>query len=399
MRRILVPFVCFVCTLAGLASPAAVPGFATTVPSDGAEVSLMTDSQKEFVLMPMAVRRERFADAEYRRRLAEGKWFQRPVRLVWTWNGPESEGGPLFSVEVTRAKDGLPVALLSAATTNAVVDNLEIATEYTWRVTPVLMGRKLDVQALGRFKTAGYAPRTLRIDGVANSRDLGGRVGLGGRRVRQGLVFRTAGLNANATPVNPAGKKKTADGKDVVSKERKKGKVLITETGKRYMLDVLGIRTDIDLRSSGETFGMTGSPLGDGCRWVRHSSCCYGNMDSEKGRKAFAAVFRLFLDRRNYPILFHCIGGKDRTGSLAFILNGLLGVSENELYLDWEATGFWNRRTDFVHKGLLDNLVKCFDKYEGGTINDRICAYVKSTGFTDADIEVFRVIMLESEGY
>lgn len=375
MRRILVPFVCFVYALTGLASPTAVPGFATTVPADGAEVSLMTDSQKEFVLMPMAVRRERFADAEYRRRLAEGKWFQRPVRLVWTWNGPEGEGMPLFSVEVARAKDGLPVALVWSATTNAAVDNLEIATEYTWRVTPVLMGRRLDMQASGRFKTTGYAPRTLRIDGVANSRDLGGRVGLGGRRVRQGIVFRTAGLNANA-------------------KDGKKGKILITETGKRYMLDVLGIRTDIDLRSSGETFGMTGSPLGDGCRWVRHSSCCYGNMDSEKGRKAFANVFRLFLDRRNYPILFHCIGGKDRTGSLAFILNGLLGVSENELYLDWEATGFWNRRTDFVHEGLLDNLVKCFGKYEGETINDRIRAYVKSTGITDEEIEAFREIML-----
>ena len=202
MPRFLVPFVCFVCALAGgagdIACLAAVPTFATTVPPDGTEVSLMTDLQKEFALMPMDVRRKNFADAEYRRRLAEGKWYQRPVRLVWTWNSPETEGRPLFSVEVTRAKDGLPVALLSSATTNAVVDNLEIATEYVWHVTPVLMGRRLDMQASGRFTTAGYAPRTLRIDGVANARDLGGRVGFGGRRVRQGLVFRSAGLNANA---------------------------------------------------------------------------------------------------------------------------------------------------------------------------------------------------------
>ena len=43
----------------------------------------------------------------------------------------------------------------------------------------------------------------------------------------------------------------------------------------------------------------------------------------------------MFLDPANYPIDFHCIAGQDRTGAVAFILNALLGVEEEELYLDW----------------------------------------------------------------
>ena len=384
--------------------------FAATVPAECEVVSLMTGGQEEFMSLPRVVRRERFVDADYRNALADGKWYQRPVELTWIWGGQDDEAMPVFTVEVKRAKDGLPVALLSSTTTNASVDNLEIATEYVWCVTPVLVGRKLDIVATGRFTTADNAPRTIRIDGVANSRDLGGRIGLGGRRVRQGLVFRTAGFNANATPVfftekelhtpgidfSRKEKERRTDGKPPrIIKERKRGKDFITESGRRYVLGTLGVRTDIDLRSDVETAGMTGSPLGETCRWIHVPSCCYGMMASDKGRAAFAKVFRVFLDRKNYPIAFHCIAGQDRTGAVAFILNGLLGVAEEELYRDWEASGFWNRTTKLTHASHIDKLVECFDKYEGESLNDRIFAYVKSLGFTDEDIGRFREIMLE----
>ena len=42
------------------------------------------------------------------------------------------------------------------------------------------------------------APRLIRVARVPNVRDLGGRVTEDGRRVRQGLLFRSAGLNDNA---------------------------------------------------------------------------------------------------------------------------------------------------------------------------------------------------------
>ena len=120
-------------------------------------------------------------------------------------------------------------------------------------------------------------------------------------------------------------------------------------------------------------------------------------MQTEKGRKAFAKVFRVFLDENNYPVIFHCIAGQDRTGAVAFILTGLLGVAEEELYLDWEATGFWNKNPKFNHKDRFDKLLEVFRGQPGRDLHEQIENYVISCGFTREDIEKFRRIMLEKK--
>ena len=140
---------------------------------------------------------------------------------------------------------------------------------------------------------------------------------------------------------------------------------------------------------------MTGSPLGDSVTWFHYSSHAYGGMQSRHGKEPFTKVFKVFLDEKNYPIAFHCIAGQDRTGSVAYILNGLLGVSEEELYLDWEATGFWNPDVHFCHRARFDHLVSGFEKLPGKNLREKIEGYILSLGFTAADIEKFRSIMLE----
>ena len=138
---------------------------------------------------------------------------------------------------------------------------------------------------------------------------------------------------------------------------------------------------------------MKGSPVGDAVKWVHVSSSAYSDMASAEGKEAFAKVFRTFLDEKNYPIVFHCIAGADRTGSLAYILNALLGVGEDELEKDWEVTAFENK--NIVHS-RIDALLAVFAKYPGATPMERVEAYVKELGFTDADIARFRAIMLEA---
>ena len=169
----------------------------------------------------------------------------------------------------------------------------------------------------------------------------------------------------------------------------------INDANRSLWLDTLGIRTDIDLRSEGEVRGMEGSPLGPTVAWVNVSSSAYAGMQEERGRIPFSKVFRVFLDPANYPIDFHCIAGQDRTGAVAFILNALLGVEEEELWLDWEATAFWNPSPHFNHAKLFDHLVRGFDRFPGETIRERVEAYVRSIGFTDDDIATLRGILLE----
>ena len=139
---------------------------------------------------------------------------------------------------------------------------------------------------------------------------------------------------------------------------------------------------------------MTGSPLGPTVPWHMYPSWPYGGVTCKQGSAAFKQVFTLFLDEKNYPIVFHCIAGQDRTGAVAFILNALLGVDEDQLYLDWEETGFRNRGHQFCHARLFDKLVKGFnDSFPAPTLRESAEKYVLACGFTKEDIETFRRLL------
>ena len=348
-------------------------------PKEGAMVPTLTPDMKAYLAQPRAERVKQFADPAERKRIA--KFGDRPQKtlLSWTCTLPAATG-TVWSVKVRRAKDGAVVFTEKTHKTSLEIDNLEIACDYKWRVKGMVGGTPL--RAEGTFRTEDLAPRLIHLSRIHNMRDLGGRVGLGGRRVRQGRVYRSAGLNDNA-------RKSKSKGGMVPGKER------LTDASRAYAKGTLGIRTDLDLRSDRECFGMTGSPLGPEVKWIKISSSAYSGMAKDPGKSAFAQVFRVFLDEKNYPIDFHCIAGADRTGSLAFILNGLLGVDEEELWRDWEVTAFQKEKLDFGHRTRFSKLVKVFDAFPGANIHEKIVAYVKSAGFTDADIEKFRAIMLE----
>ena len=174
-----------------------------------------------------------------------------------------------------------------------------------------------------------------------------------------------------------------------------KGKSRVTPEGRAIFLGQFGVKSDIDLRSDRECWGMTGSPLGESVKWFHISSSSYAGMQTDRGKEQFAKVFKVFLDEKNYPVIFHCIAGQDRTGAVAFILNGLLGVAEEELYLDWEVTGFWNKNAKFCHAQRFDKLIGGFRKLPGKNLYEQIENYVLSCGFTKDDIAHFRSIMLE----
>ncbi len=234
------------------------------------------------------------------------------------------------------------------------------------------------------------AARKVDWKGVPNARDLGGLPGRNGRCVRRGRIYRTAGLNDNVKYRYPGTKKEMP--REMWSGP---GKSRITPPVRELIVEKLGVRTDLDLRNDGETFKMTGSPLGEKVRWVHITSSNYAGLSEPKGRDAFVKCFKVFLDEANYPIVFHCIAGADRTGTLACILNGLLGVEEDLLYKDWRYT--WTGRDDPkpVPEERWEKLMGVFSKYEGATLNERIEKFVLSNGFTTEDIEKFRSIMLK----
>ena len=239
-------------------------------------------------------------------------------------------------------------------------------------------------------KDSGFgaiAARTVDWKGVPNARDLGGLPGRDGKCVRLGRIYRTAGLNNNA-------KYRVKGTKKRLPKDQWKGpgKSRITPPVRELIVEKLGVKTDLDLRTDAEVFKMTGSPLGDKVRWINISSANYSGLGTEEGRAAFVKCFKVFLDEANYPIIFHCIAGADRTGSLACVLNGLLGVDADLLHKDWQYT--WTATGKEVPEERWEKLMKVFSEYEGATLNEKIEKFVLSNGFTAEDIEKFRTLML-----
>ena len=569
---------------------AADAGIRLVAPAAGEVVPLLNETQRGYVRMPREERVNAYTNEAFRRALRDGG--EVPAKVAFAWEGEAGEGeGPAFTVEVRRSPDGKLFFRGGTDDRRLEADGcFEIAREWEWTVRA-----RGGAAATGTFRTEDLAPRLIDGGAVPNVRDLGGRVGLDGRRVRQGLVFRSAGLNSNASDVfytreellaasedpaallareaalsnevsrlrgeiegsarlalvsaelpsawalfRPAQAAFDADGEAALAalreipesfcgapaetlsrneegdwyihgrakavgpavllaaidasadgwlslgcgadwywtlhvngelvfdrregndrkpigadnfafpvrvrkgpnllavvlkpgsggwrwccrtspavpvatllqtladnaqyrldrifhvlKFRQPGTTRIDDGNRDRWLGTLGVKTDVDLRSDREVYGMEGSPLGPTVAWVNVSSSAYGGMQDEGGRKAFAKVFRVFLDPENYPIDFHCIAGQDRTGAVAFILNALLGVKEEELWLDWEVTAFHNRSTAFNHEKFFDKLVRGFDRWPGETINERVEAYVLDLGFTPGDIAAFREIMLE----
>ena len=340
-----------------------------TAPWDGATVPLLSDEQKRFMRMSREERAVFFDDErkDLERAVKRIGSTPQPVRLAW--RGGE---GP-YAVTVTKRGAAKPFLVVSVTNDSVEVWNCEIAADYDWTVSDGAETAK------AAFRTEDQAPRLIRWPGTRNVRDMGGRVMPDGRRVRQGLVFRSAGLNDNA--------KKGDKGP---------GKVRFTPETVRYILDTFGIKTDIDLRSDRELNGMSVSPLGPTVRFV-HEWDNYRDYAQvhRGGKEATAFIFRLFMDRKNYPIDFHCIGGADRTGTVASLLHGVLGASDEDIWKDYQVTAWQGGVNDAKHLGWFKSFVKSFDKYEGDTLSKRIVAYFREIGFTDDDLNKIRDLLLE----
>jgi hypothetical protein len=99
-----------------------------------------------------------------------------------------------------------------------------------------------------------------------------------------------------------------------------------------------------------------------------------------------------------YPIYVHCSAGRDRTGTMLFILGALLGVEEDALYADYELTYL---SVNTYEPGVLtghESFLKfkgMFDECGGTTLQEKAENYCKLIGVTEEEIQAIRSILLE----
>lgn len=211
--------------------------------------------------------------------------------------------------------------------------------------------------------------RTSAGETAWNVRDLGGWACDGGT-VKYGLLFR-------------GGKLAAAD-----------RSVLVGE---------LGVQHDLDLRGRegggpGDEPEMTESPLGSDVWYTRTQQFAWYTLTPVA---TWQVYLRCVIDAVTHrePVYFHCTAGADRTGTLACVLEGILGMSQSDIDKDYELTCFYSgtgtdnnarRRNETDWKGLINAI----NAVSGDTFRDKCVRFAVGTcGMSMADINAFRADM------
>ena len=266
---------------------------------------------------------------------------------------------------------------LSGGVSSQSITNLVPGAKYQYQVT-----RTSDnaVVAGGSFTTKGNLHQVFFTPNVRNGRDLGGYKGLGGKTVAYHKLYRGGRID-----------KKYCD-----------------ETGRKEML-AEGIRAEVDLREASDV--PSSSPLGSSVAFYAPGfDSGYNHMvrdNPAKVKETFCwVVARL---REGKPVYFHCAAGRDRTATLAVLLEGALGVGESDMAKDYELTYFspadWGMSTDddgkpaykhvrtaYSYKSIRKTI---FSQTDSGTYQERIVKYLLKIGVPQKDIDDLRSLMLQ----
>ena len=350
-----------------------------------------------------------------------------PVKLAWNGNGSVR-----YTIYIADNEnfDNAMSYVVSGFTRELDIYNLLPSTTYYWKVS----GDRSDMSDTSVFKTEDLSVRLIYAEGTSNIRDLGGW-NTDGSFVNYGKIYRGNQLNGYGN---------WGDNK-------------LTENGLKTFKDDIKIKTEIDLRTQDKddanqtmnyvdaTFpyykctigqytdifedsvwnalpndGNTKSDTMENKNDARRLSYATGNAIRNENamKRSLKTVFEVLADESNYPVYIHCNAGADRTGTVAFFINGLLGVSEADLIRDYELTSFskvsglryrseikdgnftgigvmQNNYDNFVAFGALIEAIKVNYGAEGGTLSYAIENFLTDyVGVSHEDIESLKRIMI-----
>ena len=318
-----------------------------------------------------------------------------PVSLSWKASGIKK-----FKVKISE-NQGMTNPSFVYETTKKQLDfyNGKLYQNYWWTVSDV---NETVVSTPMCFKvTADVAgPRNLKIEGVENVRDIGGwgvkddTAGTYTRKMKQGMLYRSGRFNEDkADEVN----------------------ITVSKEGLKELKDNLGIKTEIDLRrsSNNEIGSLTSSALGEGVNyynlpmlyegkniltWVGKSGKDTYEYNNPAMIKQF---FEILANENNYPVVFHCSIGKDRTGCLAYLVEGLLGFELEHMQRDYMFTNFADAGMCKI-TDVADRYGQTIDYYavpgnDNPTLQQRIYAYLKNeVGVSTTDLDSVISILHEN---
>lgn len=197
---------------------------------------------------------------------------------------------------------------------------------YYWKVVGDIEGSTSKVDT---FQTLDAPVRYITTVNIPNVRDMGGWQTEQGQKVKYGMLLRGGRTNPN-------------------------GGNTCEEADAKLFSQTLGVKTEIDLRTQNADDGnQNRSVFGEGVHYYKatlgqycyvlpnfYQTDPYERSYDERSKYSIKEIFKVLADEENYPIYFHCNAGADRTGTIAFLINGVLGVPYEDLTRDFELTSF-----------------------------------------------------------
>lgn len=327
-------------------------------PANNATVTLINDELVNF--LDGHVFGKGLAVAETRKTdLAAAK----PVQLTWKCE-KENTG---YTVIYTTKQDFSDAVKLETTEPQLELTDLFVATTYYWQVvTHTTEGD--NYSTVFCFKTA-ETPRWLTVEGVYNTRDLGGYLTEDGKhRIKQGMIYRGSKLEE------------------------------VTDKGAEKLLNIYGLKTDLDLRDESDS-GWTGlfSPLGEKVNYISVKGIGYSSSIGSHVEQ-FRQELLVYMDEANYPIYAHCSAGRDRGGTLMFHVGALLGMSKEQLLADYEMTYMSAKsyaKGDNKGHDWMYTFLNSFELLEGETYSEKAENFWLNNGITQEQIDKLRSIMWE----
>lgn len=170
---------------------------------------------------------------------------------------------------------------------------------------------------------------------------------------------------------------------------------------KDLMTNKIGVKTELQLRGKAESpqkYSLWGIEwfCADDYNW-------YSLTNTDAWKYNLGVVFDSVT--KNKPVYFHCSAGADRTGTLACVLEALLGMAQSDIDKDYELTCFYSgtgtdatarRRNESDWQGLI-NAIKSVPLVGGlaDTFRNRAISFAVSLGFTAEEINAYRAAMID----
>lgn len=289
-----------------------------------------------------------------------------PISFSWSEENDLDQKADYYRLLISEDEGFNSPLAYTSNSASLDIYNLKINTKYYYKVQSIHSSSAFNSD-VHEFTINDDAPRNIFVEGVENCRDLGGWDIGSEKTFKQGFIYRTAQFNYGGL-VN-------------------KYECAPTQKGKDTLINELKIKTDIDLRRNiafddyDEVNGITTSPLG--VKYVSAPMLYGGNniFTVSKNKSSIQLFFNTLADSSNYPVAFHCMRGTDRTGALAYVLGALVGMSEDDLMLDYLFSDLANIGNP-VKASIInadDFFIKGIANCEGTTLSEKTMTYLNTT--------------------